>query len=174
MFSTVRCRDLVRAPGPGDAAALVAMFERSSPESRYARFLSPVPAFPRGHLANVVHAAPGRWSRIVVDTGTCNGTQRVVALASLFRTGPRTGELGLLVEDAQQHRGLGTELLDVLATRAREVGIDTLEATTLADSHHVRRMLARHGDVTASCSGPACDLRVDLAHRFAEPPTLTP
>jgi GNAT superfamily N-acetyltransferase len=170
MISTVSCRDSVRAPGPGDAAALVAMFERSSSESRYARFLSPVPRFPRGHLADVVHAAPGRWSRIAVDD--CSG--RVVALGSVFRTGARTGELGLLVEDAEQHRGLGTELLAVLVTRARESGIHTLEATTLAQSLHVRHMLARHGEVQVTCTGPSCDLRVDLAHRFAEPPTLAP
>ena len=173
MLSTVRCRDSVRAPGPGDAAALTAMFERCSVESRYARFLSPVPRFPPGHLADVVHAAPGRWSRIVVDADT-GGARRVVALASVFRTGAHTGELGLLVEDAEQGRGLGTELLAMLATRVREAGIDTLVATTLVQSPHVRRMLARYGDVDVSCTGPTCDLRVELTHRFAEAPTLTP
>src|SRR5450755_3497996 len=147
MIVPVDCRDSVRAPGPDDTAALVAMFERSSVESRYARFLSPVPAFPPGHLTDVVHPAPGRWSWVVADECSPN----VFAVASLFCAGRGAAELGLLVEDAEQRRGLGTELLDVVATTAAGTGIRTLVAVTLAHADHVRRMLERVGEVSVSC-----------------------
>jgi RimJ/RimL family protein N-acetyltransferase len=164
MIVPVHRRGSVRAPGPDDAAALVAMFERCRVESRYGRFLSPVAEFPPGHLHDVVHPGPGRWSWVT----TGEDPSRIIAVASLFRAGTDTAELGLLVEDAAQRGGLGTELLGVVAAHAGDSGIDVLSATTLVQSHHVRRMLERLGRVTASTSGPTCDLRVelvDLAHR---------
>jgi GNAT superfamily N-acetyltransferase len=163
MIAPVHCRDSVRTPGPDDAAALVAMFERCSFETRYSRFLSPVPAFPPGHLADVVHPRPGRWSWVTVD----DDSSRVVAVASLFWNERGAAELGLLVEDAEQRHGLGTRLLGVIAATATYAGIDTLVAETLATSHHVRRMLEPLGAVSVSCRGPTCALRVDLARQVS-------
>jgi GNAT superfamily N-acetyltransferase len=159
MIASVHRRGSVRAPGPDDVAALVAMFERCSFETRYARFLSPVATFPPGHLAHVVRPRLGRWSWVTVDENSA----RVVALASLFWNGRGAAELGLLVEDKEQDHGLGTRLLGVIAATATYAGIDTLVAATLAQSHHVRRMLERLGAVSVSCAGPTCEVRVDLA-----------
>ena len=114
--------------------------------------------FPARHLADIVDPAPGQWSWIVDrDPGT------VVGVASLFRTGLRTAEVGLLVEDAEQRHGFGTGLLDLMVATALDVGVTTLQATTLASSHHVRRMLGRVGTLTLVTRGTEYEVQVSLA-----------
>ena len=149
---------MMRAPHADDAPRLVAMFERCSLATRYGRFLAPVPHFPPRYLADVVDPAPGQWSWVVGrDPGD------VLGVASLFRTGLRNAEVGLLVEDAEQQRGFGTGLLDLMVATALDVDITTLEATTLASSHHVRRMLGRVGTMTVVTDGTEYEVRVALA-----------
>ena len=150
---------VVRPSLPDDAPRLVAMFDRCSPQSRYGRFLSPVRHFPAAHLVDVVRSSKVRRSWIVDDLDTGD----VVGVGSWFRNELRTAEVGLLIEDVAQRQGLGTELLDVIATSARAHGITTLVATMLADSAHVYRMLARLGPITITGTGPTRDLCIDLS-----------
>jgi GNAT superfamily N-acetyltransferase len=149
---------LLRVAHPDDAAAIRAMFDRCSDATRYQRFLSPVPRFPERHLTAVVHPRSDRPSWVVVDE--CRA--RVVAVGSVFRTGRRTAELGLLVEDAEQRHGLGTELLGVMTASARRNGVTELDAVAVLPSLHVRRMLGRFGPLTVVPAGDVCDLRLDL------------
>ncbi len=159
----VHCLELatggvIRSPRADDAPRLVAMFERCSPATRYGRFLAPVAHFPTRHLAEIVDPVPGQWSWVVGrDPGD------VVGVASLFRTGLRTAEVGLLVEDDEQRRGFGSGLLDLMVGTALDVGVTTLEATTLASAHHVRRMLGRVGTMTVVTRGTEYAVRVALA-----------
>jgi GNAT superfamily N-acetyltransferase len=150
---------VVRLAHPDDAPRLVAMFERCSPASRYARFLAPLQHFPAAHLTDVVRPSSVRRSWVVDDLDT----GQLVAVGSWFRNELRTAEVGLLVEDAAQRHGLGTQLLETLVMSARTAGITTLVATTHSESRHVRCMLGRLGRLTVECSGFTCDVRVELA-----------
>jgi GNAT superfamily N-acetyltransferase len=89
-------------------------------------------------------------------------TGQVVGVGSWFRNQGATAEVGLLVEDAFQHRGHGSALLDVLAASARHAGITTLLAHTVADARHVHGMLRRIGLTSIECSGITCTLHVAL------------
>ena len=149
----------LRPSSPDDAPRLVAMFERCSPASRYGRFLAPVQHFPAAHLVDVVRPSRIRRSWVVDDLDTGH----LVAVGSWFRNQLFTAEVALLVEDAAQRQGIGTELLDTIADDARATGITALVATALAESRHVYRMLTRLGPTTISCSGITCDLHVDLS-----------
>src|SRR3954452_10722230 len=133
-------RAAIRAPRPDDALRLVAMFERCGPDTRYGRFLAPVAHFPARYLADVVDPLPGQWSWLV-----SRDPDDVIGVGSLFRTGLRSAEVGLLVEDDEQRRGHGSGLLDHMVATAIDTGITTLEATTLSSSNHVLRMLGRVG-----------------------------
>ena len=155
----------VREPVPDDAPALQAMFRRCSAESAYARFLAPVAEFPPRHLADVVHRGPDRWSWIAIDRETA----WVIAVASLFRLDTETGELALLVEDAEQRRGLGSALLDLLAAYASVAGFRALVGLALVQSHHVLRMLRRLGRITTHSSGSTCEVIVALCETRAVP-----
>jgi GNAT superfamily N-acetyltransferase len=150
---------VLRPSVPHDAPRLVTMFERCSPQSRYARFLAPIQHFPASHLVDVVRSSPFRRSWVIDDLETGD----IVGVGSWFRTEPHHAELGLLVEDAAQHQGHGTALLDTLASSARTAGITTLIGHSLADSRHVHRMLRRLGPAsTTDCSGYVCTMTVSL------------
>ena len=134
------------------------MFERCSPASRYARFLAPLAHFPASHLVDVVRSSDIRRSWVIDDLETGN----VIAVGSWFRNQGDTAEVGLLVEDAFQHQGHGSALLDALAASARQAGITTLVGYTAADARHVHRMLRRIGPTSIECSGITCSLHTSL------------
>ncbi len=149
---------VLRPAVPDDAPRLVAMFERCSPASRYARFLAPLQHFPASHLVDVVRSSPIRRSWVVEDLETGD----VIGVGSWFRNGDDAAEIGLLVEDGRQHAGLGRALLDELAASARDAGITTFVAHTLSDSRHVHRMLRRLGPTITDCEGYVCTMSVSL------------
>jgi GNAT superfamily N-acetyltransferase len=149
---------VLRPSVPDDAPRLVTMFERCSAASRYGRFLAPLAHFPASHLVDVVRSSPIRRSWVVDDFTT----GEVVAVASWFRNDTDAAEIGLLVEDAWQHRGYGSALLDSLAESARHAGVTTFVAHSLADSRHVHRMVRRLGPSTVECSGHVCTFHVSL------------
>lgn len=152
---------VVRPATPSDAPRLVAMFERSSPETRYARFMAPLRHFPAAHLVDVVQSSPVRRSWVIEDLAS----GRVVGVGSWFRNqagAPDVAEVGLLIEDTFQHRGLGTALLDELAASAGDEGVTTFVAETLAGARHVRRMLQRLGATTIDGSGTSRTVRTAL------------
>jgi RimJ/RimL family protein N-acetyltransferase len=156
---TSRAPGLVLRPAvPDDAPRLVAMFERCSPASRYARFLAPLAHFPASHLVDVVRSSPIRRSWVIDEFATGN----VVGVGSWFRNDGDTAELGLLIEDARQRQGHGTALLDTLVESARHAGITAFVAHSLADSRHVHRMVRRLGPTTTECEGHVCTMHVVL------------
>ena len=56
---------------------------------------------------------------------------------------PAQAELTYVVADAWQHRGVGSALIDRLATRARAAGVERFIVTTLAVDAPARRLLTR-------------------------------
>jgi GNAT superfamily N-acetyltransferase len=154
---------VLRPSAPNDAPRLVAMFERCSPASRYARFLAPLQHFPASHLVDVVRSSPIRRSWVIDDLES----GQVVGVGSWFRNQHDTAELGLLVEDRWQHHGLGRALLDALAASARAAGITTLVAHTLADARHVHRLLDHVGPTSIECAGITCTVHLALTEERA-------
>ncbi|MFI5047539.1 MAG: GNAT family N-acetyltransferase [Acidimicrobiia bacterium] len=142
-----------------DRRAIEAMFARCSFESRYARFLAPVAAFPADQLARGLSSAPGHEAWLATPR---SGPETVVALGSWARVG--TGaEVALLVEDSWQRRGIGTALLDVLVAEARDGGVCQLTAAVLSESRHVLRMLRRAATRTSTnAEGVLSEILMDV------------
>ena len=128
---------VLRRPTPADGPAIEAMFARCSVESRLPRFLAPLPTIPASHLARILNPPPGDEAWIGV---TRDDPDSVVALGSWAREGT-DAELGLIVEDSWQRRGIGSAFLRVLAERAWDAGVCRLTASVLRESRHVLRML---------------------------------
>lgn len=59
--------------------------------------------------------------------------------------GTRRAECAIVVADAWQGRGLGTELMRVLASAARDRGLECLEGTTLAENQRITAWAQRFG-----------------------------
>lgn len=139
-----------RRAGPADRGELARMFERCSPETRYRRFHGPVKAIPQRYLTEALSASPFHYALVAcpepadgADAGGPPGG--IVALASCRLVGEGVAELGLLIEDAWQRRGLGTRLLRDLAGFASEAGLRVLRAQLLAEQAWITGLLRPYG-----------------------------
>jgi acetyl coenzyme A synthetase (ADP forming)-like protein len=123
----------VRVAGRDDRQALLAFFEKLSPESRYRRFFSV--ALPRPELLETLcdSSEPGKALTLVV-LRTIDGAPRVVAAGSYHLVRERTAELAFAVDDAFHGKGLATLLLERLTLLATRHGIERFWAVTHADN----------------------------------------
>ena len=124
----------LRAPAREDAGALAAFFGGLSDRSRYLRFHG-VRRIDEGLAERLVEPD---WR----DRGVLAGVldDRVVAVAEYARLrDAASAEVAFAVADELQGRGVGTRLLEQLAARAAEAGIERFVAEVLPEN---RAMLA--------------------------------
>lgn len=155
---------------PDDRAELAQAFARLSPESRYRRFFSPVTNLTErqlDYLTEVDHH--DHEALLAVDPA--GGT---VAVARYVRTGPGVAEPAIVVTDDWQRRGLASVLLDALADRAREEGIETFVAPVLAENTAAIKLLERlgDGDATTRRDGTEVELAIPLGAQQGAAPSL--
>lgn len=143
----------IRPAGPGDRPALEGMLARCSDHSRYRRFLAGVRRWPRRYLDDALSGRPEHVALVAEVAGT------VVALASGVTADDAT-EVGVLVEDAQQHRGIGGGLLHALVGHADRDGIREIAAMVQVEQRWLVNVLAAHGTTSVSRSGDVLDVRV--------------
>ena len=135
----------VRQAVSTDRDPLTSMFERCTLETRYRRFHAPVKAIPKRYLAEALSSSPFHYalvaclplSRDAVDRAAPPDREarpaEIVALASCRLIDEGAAELGVLIEDAWQHRGLGTRLVSDLVAYASGTGLRVLAAQLLAE-----------------------------------------
>jgi GNAT superfamily N-acetyltransferase len=149
----------IRALGPGDRDALAAGFEQLGPQSRYLRFFAPVARLTDAQLRYLTEIDHRDHEALVaVDEATHDG----VGVARFVRIGEGVGEPAVAVTDAWQRRGVGALLLDALADRAREEGIETFVARVLADNTAVLGLLDRLDGVDLISDGDEVEVRIAL------------
>jgi GNAT superfamily N-acetyltransferase len=135
------------------------MFDRCTPSTRYRRFHGPVKAIPERYLADALSGSPFHYALVACPEtvqdlnsgpGPDPGQRRgpgggIVALASCRAVDEGAAELGVLIEDAWQRRGLGTRLIGDLAAHAANAGLRVLEAQLLAEQSWITRLLRPYG-----------------------------
>lgn len=127
---------MLRPIRPSDIDALERLFDRTSPDSSYLRFLSggrPPHALVE-HLAAA--SGPDRYAVVAEVDG------EIVGEARFDRVGADAAECAVLVEDAWQGRGLGRVLLGHLTWVAAERGLRRFEALALDHNERILRMAA--------------------------------
>jgi GNAT superfamily N-acetyltransferase len=130
----------IRQGHRSDRALLLRGFERLSPESRYRRFLAPMPELSEPavrYLTEIDHH--DHEAMIALDDATGEGVGVARYVRNVDR--PDTAELAVTVIDDWQRLGVGGLLLEVLSARAREEGIKTFTATMLATNRKMMRLL---------------------------------
>jgi acetate---CoA ligase (ADP-forming) len=149
----------LRSPMSEDGAAVVAFFEALSVDSRELRFHGAC----RVDEALVARFLDPDWTDRGVLVGFLGG--EVVALADFTRVGrSRSAEVAFVVADGQQRRGIGTRLLEQLALRARDVGIDEFVAEVMAANAHAARVFADTGfELSRELEGGEIELRFPIA-----------
>src|SRR5205085_2511536 len=76
----------------------------------------------------------------------------------------RSAEVAFVVADRHQRRGIGTRLLEQLALRAREAGIDQFVAEVMAGNAHAARVFADSGfELARELAGGEIELRFPIA-----------
>ena len=133
----------IRPIRPEDDSTLMEVFSRSSPQTVYQRFLAPLaeltPAMAH-ELANVDYA---RRLALIAETDT-----GPVGVARYDTAGdPGTAELGLVVVDDWQNRGLGRILLREILRTAEEHGIHRFHAELLAENRRILHLLTDETEI---------------------------
>jgi GNAT superfamily N-acetyltransferase len=142
------------------------MFLRCTPQTIYRRFHGPVKAFPASYLRDALAGITAHLALVAVTGSAAAGGTRVVALASCRLTDSGgAAELGLLVEDGWQGRGIGRELLRRLVAYADRLGIPELQAQTLMEQDWIIRMLRPYGQCSAVFRPGVMEVRVRLGSR---------
>jgi GNAT superfamily N-acetyltransferase len=124
----------------GDAATVLALFERLGDESRRQRFGAAKPRLPHRELALLARVDATHH----VLVAHVPGDPRPAGIARLVRDGS-SAEVACAVADECQARGIGRVLLEELATLARAAGIVELRATVVGDNPRVVSLLTRLG-----------------------------
>jgi GNAT superfamily N-acetyltransferase len=147
----VRLRDgsvvIIRPVAPSDRCLFAEGFERFGPESRMSRFLGAKSGLSEKDLdffTNVDHERHEALGAIDAERGVGAGVARMVRGEN---GDPRTAEAAVAVTDEWQGRGLGTALLERLAARARELGIERFAAVLRTDNRAMMALFQRVGGV---------------------------
>jgi GNAT superfamily N-acetyltransferase len=122
---------------------------RLSRRTRYLRFLSPTPALPESVLRVLVSADYRRALSLVAEVDTYD-RREVVGLGSFGAIGNGTAEVGLVVCDEWQRRGVGTILANHLMQAAEERGFARFVGHVLAENVPIRRLIRRVGHVIST------------------------
>jgi GNAT superfamily N-acetyltransferase len=131
---------VVRPVRGTDKRLLAEGFRRLSAESVQRRFLVPQDHLTVGmlrYLTEIDHHDHEAIGAIDPRTGEGVGVARFIRDPER----PSSAEVAVTVVDEWQGRGLGTLLLEVLAGRAREEGVDRFTAVLLADHREMLDLL---------------------------------
>jgi acetate---CoA ligase (ADP-forming) len=134
----------IRPVRPTDSPDLERFFRELSPESRYRRFLSAtVPD--SNFIARVVEGRQPESAFTLVVVSTVRGAPRIVATGSYLARDMRTAELAVAVADASQGHGLGTLLLEHLASIAVLHGFKHFWALIAANNAPMMELIRESG-----------------------------
>lgn len=128
----------VRLSRPADVTAVEQLHERSSEESRYERYFTPMNTWREEWLRRI--SGGHRGATLVVT----DEQDAVIGLGNVFPLGPDesdSAEIAVLVEDAWQGRGVGAVLTEHLIEVARRMDFGRLVAYVLASNRPMRGLL---------------------------------
>ncbi|HSY16344.1 MAG TPA: GNAT family N-acetyltransferase [Jatrophihabitantaceae bacterium] len=119
----------IRPLGPDDRPALLELDRRASDRSLYFRFFCATRYSADAYIERLLRS-PGA-DHLAIGAFVAD---LLVGVASCEQTGPSSAEFALLIEDASQHLGIGTLLIEHLAAKARQRAISTLHADVLTQN----------------------------------------
>ena len=154
---------LIRPIRPSDRTRLNEGFESASTRSIFMRFLGPQPRLSSrqlDYLTAIDHEHHEALIAVDPDTGESFGTARYVR----SEADPESAEFAVGVGDGWMHIGLGTALLNTLATRAREAGVVRFTGLIHADNTAIKRLIEKVAGPyeTKSAGSGVLEVTVDL------------
>jgi acetyltransferase len=155
----------LRAVQPDDTDRLIGLFNRLSPESVYYRFLEARRHLPRSQ-AELFAKVDYETTMAIVATLQRDGDEDIIGVARYALIEPAkdgVAEAAIVVEDAYQSQGLGTELLHRLVAYAAAHGVRAFQATIHQSNSRILRFI-EHSQLatTKRLEGSVWDILVDL------------
>ena len=121
---------LLRSVTPEDAPLVSALHERLSPETIRLRYFGAHPHLSESELAHLVErGGPDRFVLVAERGGQLMGMAQYDRI-----TGSDVAEVAFVVDDAHQELGIGTLLLEYLASHGRREGLKRFAADTLLEN----------------------------------------
>ena len=156
-----RVTTAIRPVGPEDLAALSDFFAELSVESRYLRFFAPVtPAYGLFHLLS---GGPANVDAIVAVADGVTVGHAMAADGPEDPCGGLTTDIGVVVADAWQRRGVGAALMRALILRAQARGVTSLAMDVLPSNRRVLAMIIGHWpDTVVGRSPDSLEIRIPL------------
>jgi acetyltransferase len=140
----------VRRLQANDGPLLVRFFHMLSPQTRLQRYLRPLdtvsPRWVRQHARIIARRNPALQIGLLALL-PLRARGELVAGAQLVRpaTDSQEAELGIVVRDDFQRRGIGGQLLRLLLEQGRAAGLQRVSATMYAENEAMWRALRRLG-----------------------------
>ena len=158
-------RVLIRPIRSGDKPALQAFLHALGEESVRRRFLVTKLRFSSDELHYLTEVDGVDHIALVAEAAGEPGRLVAVARCVRYAAAPDTAEMAIVVTDDLQGQGLGRRLAELLADRARAVGIRRFAATMLGDNLAARRLMTTISDPLAAdaVSDGVREVLVDLA-----------
>jgi acetate---CoA ligase (ADP-forming) len=128
-----------------DEERLLGLFHRMSPRTIYLRFHQVLTNLPKEEARRFCTVDYDSTFALVATLGE-EAEEKIIAVGRYARL-PKmdAAELALVVEDAYQGRGVGTQLLEQIATIAREKKIRRFEAEVLVENEEMMNVLKDSG-----------------------------
>jgi acetyltransferase len=137
----------IRAICPEDEPLMARFHQTLSPESVYTRYFNAMKLSRRTtheRLSHVCHPDP--TETVLVAEDEPDGERRIIGVGRLSELSEQNAaEVALIVSDAFQGRGIGTELLRRLVANARERHVTRLYAHILPQNVTMQRLCAEAG-----------------------------
>ena len=147
-----RAAAVIRPAHRADLAALGDFFAGLSVQTRYLRFFGPIT--PGAALLRQLCGLAGTIDAVIaVRGGVIVG--HAMAADRIDPSGARVTDIGVVVADAWQGRGLGSALTRALVTGAQARGVTLLEMDVLHGNRQVLGMITSHWP--AACIGHSPD-----------------
>jgi RimJ/RimL family protein N-acetyltransferase len=130
----------LRLSRPNDQQRVAAFLGGLSPETRRRRFFASSEAVPDVLVRHFTFFDP-RTRLVVAATTPLDGSEGIVGLADVELIATGLAELGVVVDDRAQGRGLGKLLTEAVASLAIRQGANRLKAQLLSDNAPMLRLL---------------------------------
>jgi acetyltransferase len=157
---------LIRPIRPEDEPLLVRFHETLSEQTVYQRYLDHLGLDHRiahERLARLCFIDYSREMALVAELPAEGGAPSLAAVARLIQTGGGQAEFALLVADAHQGRGLGTELMRRLLDIGRREGLRQIVGTIAARNSAMQSICRRLGfRLEGALQDPTVEAVVDL------------
>lgn len=134
----------LRLGRPSDSLLMRAFLESLSPETRGRRFGRPAPVISDDTVRHFTFYNP--QERLVVTAlGISDGREEIFGVADVAAPGSGLAELGVVVDDDRQGKGVGKLLTEVIASLAIQQGATQLKSRLLEPNAPMLALLERLG-----------------------------